>query len=221
MTVDTVYKIMQFAVNKNQNGYLTPDQFNLVINQAQNSYMAWLLGETQQYQYQVGQPRVQYSLNENTRQKIQPFINTVTLSISSGFSAYPIDYQVTDTMTSSDGVNRIRYAANNKLYSFLKSKIDPVATNPIYVLAKTGFNFYPNTLSSAILSYISVPTTIVWAFTLDGNGRPVYNPLLSVNPKWYDSDMLEIIVRGLRLVDVNLKDGEVSQYANEIKNGGQ
>jgi hypothetical protein len=33
--------------------------------------------------------------------------------------------------------------------------------------------------------------------------------------------MLEIIVRALRLVGVNLKDGEVSQYANEIKNGGQ
>jgi hypothetical protein len=223
MTVDTVYKIMQFAVNKNQNGYLTPDQFNLIINQAQNSYMAWLLGETQQFQYQVGQPRVQYSISENTRQKIQPFINTVTLSVSSGFSAYPIDYQVTDTMTNSNGIDRIRYAANNKLFSFLKSKIDPVATNPVYSLGKTGFNFYPSTLSSAILSYISVPTQIVWAYTLDVNGRPVYNPATppSVNPKWYDSDMLEIIVRALRLVGVNLKDGEVSQYANEIKNGGQ
>lgn len=221
MTVDTVYKIMQFAVNKNQNGYLTPDQFNLVINQGQLSYMAWLLGETQQIQYQGTQSRVQYSISENTRQKIQPFITITNLTISSGFSAYPIDYQLTDTMTSSDGVNRIRYAANNKLYSFLKSKIDPVATNPVYTLSKNGFTFYPNTLTSATLAYVSVPNTIVWAYTLDGNGRPVYNPSLSVNPKWYDSDMLEIIVRALRLVGVNLKDGEVSQYANEIKNGGQ
>lgn len=40
MTVDFAYQLIQFAAAKNQNGYITPAEFNLVINNAQNEYMS-------------------------------------------------------------------------------------------------------------------------------------------------------------------------------------
>jgi len=58
-----MYRICQFAVNKAQNGYLTPSEFNLTINQAQVSYQDYLLGEFQQYQY--GRPSANKIISPN------------------------------------------------------------------------------------------------------------------------------------------------------------
>ena len=221
MSVNDVYILMQFIINKNQNGYLSPQDFNTSINQAQRSYLSYLLGNPEQYQYQRSQSRTQYSMNENIRQKLMPFIKTTTLSISSGFAAYPDDYEMTDTMLNTAGTDRIRYAANNKLYSFIQSKIDPVDTNPIYTLKKDGFSFKPTTLTNATLGYVATPKEIIWAYTEDINGIPVYDPLNSKDPEWYNADMLEVIVRALSIVGTNLQLGVVMQYAENIKNGGQ
>lgn len=221
MSVNDAYVLMQLIINKNQNGYLSPEDFNNAINQAQRSYLSFLMGNPEQYQYQRSQPRVQYSMNENIRQKLMPFIKSTTLTITSGLANYPDDYQLIDTMLNAAGTDRIRYAANSKLYSFLQSRIDPVATNPVYTLTKIGFSFKPITLTSATLGYVSTPADIVWNFTPDVNDRPVYEPIGSVDPEWYDTDMLEVIVRALNIVGCNLQLGAVLQYAENIKNGGQ
>lgn len=221
MTVDTVYQIMQYAINKSQNGFFSPDEFNLVINQAQTQFLDYLLGEFQTYQ--VGRPisRVQYGNNETTRQRLTPFIKSATLTVDgNGVVNYPSNYQQTDTMwTSSYG--RVKFVSQDHLASYLSSRIDPIATNPIYMLNMYGFKFYPNTIGSAIVNYIETPNEIVWGYTVDGNGLPVYNAGTSVDPRWYDVDMMEIIARALRIVGVNLQSNVVSQYANEIKIQGQ
>ena len=81
--------------------------------------------------------------------------------------------------------------------------------------------FYPITLGTAVLSYVSVPPQIVWGYTLDGNGRPVYSSGTSVQPVWYDADKLEIISRALKLIGLNLQMGQLEQYANQVTNQGQ
>lgn len=212
---------MQYAINKSQNGFFSPDEFNLVINQAQTQFLDYLLGEFQTYQ--VGRPisRVQYGNNETTRQRLTPFIKSATLTVDgNGVVNYPSNYQQTDTMwTSSYG--RVKFVSQDHLASYLSSRIDPIATNPIYMLNMYGFKFYPNTIGSAIVNYIETPNEIVWGYTVDGNGLPVYDSNTSVDPRWYDVDMMEIIARALRIVGVNLQSNVVSQYANEIKIQGQ
>ena len=245
-----MYQICQYAINKAQNGYLTPDEFNLLANQAQISYMDYLLGEFQQYQYGRPQARVNYSENSNTRQRITPFIFETTLTVDvNGNSLYPSDYLQTDALRTVTTFERIRFVQQDSLYSFKNSQIDPVATNPIYLLTDTGFKFYPLTLGTARLTYIGEPNYIQWGYCLDSNGRPVYNPTAppgttttttlapgtttttstttssgctySIQPLWYDVDKLEIVARILKLVGVNLQMAQVEQYANQITQTGQ
>lgn len=220
MNVNDMYRICQFAVNKAQNGYLTPSEFNLTINQAQVSYQDYLLGEFQQYQYGRAQARVNYSQNENIRQRLSPLITSATLTINgSGEAAYPADYVQADTIITT-AFNRVRFVQQDALYSYYNSQIDPIATNPIYLLEPTGFQFYPVTLGSAILTYVKDAPEIVWAYTTV-NGRPVYSPLSSVQPVWDNVDLLEIIARALKLIGLNLQDGQVQQYANQVTQQGQ
>lgn len=231
MNVNDMYRICQFAVNKAQNGYLTPSDFNLVINQAQTSYQDYLLGEFQQYQYGRPQARINYSQNENIRQRLTPLITEATLTIngSTGESSYPADYVQTDAIITSD-FKRVRYVQQDSLYSYYNSEIDPIATNPVYLIESNKFQFYPKTLGSAILTYVKNAPDIVWAYTTV-SGRPVYAPTQTgvgvtpttgtVQPVWDDVDLLEIITRALKLIGLNLQDGMVAQYANQITQTGQ
>jgi hypothetical protein len=228
MTVDFVYKICQFIANKNQQGYIKPADFNIIINSAQYSFLDYLLGEFQQYQNGRPVARVELGQNEAVRQRLTPFIDApTTLTIgASGLVAYPDDFQAVDAMYTS-AIGRIVFVQQHKLYSHLESVIDPISSNPIYLIQSDGFQFYPNTnynnvtLTSAKLSYVKTPTTITWGYTLDVNGRPVYDPATSADPAWYDVDMFEIISRALRMVGVNLQSQEVSQFAEQVKQQGQ
>lgn len=65
------------------------------------------------------------------------------------------------------------------------------------------------------------PPDIVWAFTEDVNGEPVYDPIQSDDPVWFDVDCLEIIVRALKMVGVNLQAADVYRFAEEVKTNGQ
>ena len=222
MTVDFMYRLMQYAVNKAQNGYLAPSEFNLVINQAQLSYANYLIGQSQQYQYGRNQSRVSFGNNENVRQSLTPIIYGYVLSINNqGFSPYPGDYQKMDSLIDIYG-GPIRFISQDRRYAYLASTIDPIASNPGYELVYNGFQFYPQTLRKANLSYVKTPPNIVWAYTLDPiTGEPTYDPAQSDDPVWFDVDCLEIIVRALKMVGVNLQAADVYRFADEIKNTGQ
>ena len=221
MNVNDMYRICQFAINKAQNGYLAPSEFNLIINQAQISYQDYLLGEFQQYQYGRAQARINYSQNENIRQRLSPLITETTLTINgtSGEAPYPEDYVQADTILTV-GFKRVRFVQQDSLYSYYNSKIDPIEFNPIYLLEPTGFQFYPKTLYTAFLTYVKDAPTIVWAYTTV-SGRPVYDDGSSTQPVWDNVDLLEIIARALKLVGVSLQIGQVEQYANQVTQQGQ
>jgi hypothetical protein len=230
MNVNDMYQICQFAINKAQNGYLTPSEFNLTINQAQVSYQDYLLGEFQQYQPGRPQARINYSQNENIRQRLTPLLATTALVVDAGTGAiaYPGDYVQADSLLTST-VQRVRYTQQDSLYSYFNSTIDPVATNPIYMITSTGFQFYPITIGTVTLNYIKEAPSIVWGYTTV-SGRPVYNPSAynpgppasgSQQPVWADVDLLEIIARALKLIGLNLQDGQLQQYANQVTQQGQ
>lgn len=223
MTINDVYEIMKYAIRKNQNGGLIPASFNLVINQAQNSYMDFLLGEFQKYS--PGRPfaAVEFGQNQDIRQRLSPFIPApVTLAIdSNGQCPYPTGYVNTDAITYGAYRQRVKYIQQDRLSSHLNSFIDPISTNPVCLIYKDGFQFYPTALGSAYISYIKQPSTLIWAYTLDANSRPVYNSGASVQPQWLDLDLLEIIVRALAIIGVNLQLNAVQQYSQVIKTQGQ
>lgn len=222
-TVDDVYQIVQYACGKNlQQGYISPADFNLTINQAQKSYASYLLGNFQQYQPGRPQARVEFGQNTVIRQRLTPIIYGYNLAIdATGFSPYPGDYLQQDAMWSFYGYNRIREVQQQYFYSIYNSVIDPVSSWPVYMLEYDGFRFFPNNTGQAKLSYVRNPPDIVWGYTLNVNGIPVYNPATSSQPVWDDASILEIIVRALRIIGVNLQYNDVNAYANEIKQVGQ
>lgn len=227
MDVNQMYRVWLFAIDKNlQQGYGSPDDFYVTINQAQRSYLDYLLGEYQRYQLQRPIAVVEFGQNERIRDSISPLIYNTILPINSttGIAQRPSDYEYPDAMWGVYGNYNIRFVQQDRLDSYIHSEIDPIATNPVYLLRHEGFQFFPDRPygeNQAKMSYVRNAPSIVWGYVLDSNGIPAYNPATSQNPIWSETDCLQIIVRALALVGVNLQFGVVLQYAEQIKQGGQ
>lgn len=224
MTVDEMYQIMEFAVAKNtEQGYFSPQEFNLVINQAQDSYLTYLIGEYQQYKRKQPIPVVSFSQNERIRTSIAPLIYDIIIPVDSttGISPFPYGFLQVDGMWGQYNFYNIRFTQQDRLQNNYRSVIDPIASNPIYLIKHEGFQFYPEDIGNARISYVQRPPNITWGYTEDGNGVPVYNATLSSQPVWSDLDIWEIIVRALAIVGVSLQMGVVMGYAQEIKQNGQ
>ena len=221
--INDVYKVCLFAVGKNNSqGYLSPDDFNLTINQAQKEYTSYLLGSFQQYLPGRPEARVQFGQNNTIRTRLRQIIYTTDLSVdNTGFSPYPGDFMQVDAMWSIYGYERIREIQQNQFYGVHNSVIDPIASWPVYMIENDGFRFFPNTIGQAKMSYVINPPDMVWGYTLDINGNPVYNPATSVQPVWNDASIMEIIIRALRIIGVNLDYNAVNAYAVQVQTQGQ
>lgn len=213
---------MKFIINKTQNGDLPPQQFDLIINEAQYEYLTFLLGNLQQYQYGRPVPRIDYSTTQSARQKLSTTIYNIDLTINGqGKAEYPTYFIVVDAMYDKETKKRIRWVGQERLWSTYNSVIDKVEDGePIYLLENDGLQFYPTDLGEARMSYVKMPPTIHWGYTLDGNNRPIYDASTSTDPIWEVTEIMQVVVRALKMVGVNLQDAAVSQFAEQLKQQG-
>lgn len=218
MTIDQVYKFIDFIIKKsNSGGYLTPDEFNLIINRAQIQYFNKLYGNQNDYRYDRPVPKIAYAITEKISNSLSPFLSDSTaLTVdSNGQVNIPSDLFQTVSMTHTiDGIEyEITRVEQDRIANNLSSYYDaPSSDFPIYSQLRTKFQFYPKNLGTANLYYLKKPTDMVWGYTTV-SGRPVYNAGTSVQPQWKDMDMNEIIYIALSYIGVNLKDPDVSQFA--------
>ncbi len=224
MNVNEVYRLCLYCVAKNKSqGYLSPDDFNLVINQGQRMYLDFLLGEYQKYQVRRPIAVVEFGQNERIRESMAPLIYSTILTpnATTGIASYPSDFEYPDNMWGLYGFYNIKFIQQDRLDSYIHSSIDPISENPVYLIQHEGFHFFPENIGAAKLSYVRQPPPIVWGYTLDGNSRPIYNAATSQDPVWSDSDILQVVMRGMQIVGVNLQLGVMIQYSQEIKTQGQ
>ena len=218
MTIDQVYKFIDFTIKKsNAGGYLTPDEFNLIINRAQIQYFNKLYGNQNDYRYDRPVPKIAYALTEKISNSLSVFLSdsTVLTIDANGQTTIPNDLFQTVSITKTiDGIeNEITRVEQDRVANNLTSEYDaPDTKYPIYSQLRTKFQFYPKNLATANLYYLRKPTDMVWAYTTVSQ-RPVYDAANSVQPLWKSMDMNEIIYIALSYVGVNLKDGELSQFA--------
>lgn len=219
MTIDEVYKFINFIVKKsNAGGYLSPAEFNLILNRAQIQYFNKLYGNQNDYRYDRPVPKISYAVTEKISNSLSPFLSDkTTVAIdANGQCTTPTDMiqMVAVTKEVSGKENEITRVEQDRVANNLSSYYDAPDTEfPIYAQLRTKLQFYPKTLASASIVYLKKPTDMVWAYTTV-SGRYVYDAILSVQPLWEDVDMNEIMYIALSYIGVNLKDQEVSQFAN-------
>ena len=229
MTVEQVYNILKFIVRKNQLGSLSPTDFQNAFNTAQRNYYDFLVGRVEQYQYGRPTPRVGLSMTDNVVSRLMPFEQSGSLTIGSGLTltagtllgTKPTGFNKLIGMYT-DNIYRVYRLEENRFAERIQDSIDPVnEANAFFVEQNTTWRIYPNTLTNITLKYLTVPTDVVWNYTTDGNGRPVYNPTGSVDPLWYNNDIDEIVARAAKIIGVSFKEPTLTQFGQGVINTGE
>jgi hypothetical protein len=224
MDVNRVYITIQYCANKNQQGYISPEDFYTIINTAQEQYFDYLLGEYQKYQPTRPFANVAFAETQKLRTSLAPLIYGSLLfpNLTTGIAGFPSDFELVDSMLGVYNFYNIKFFQQDTFSSRYRSTIDPIDNdNAVYLMNSSGFQFYPKNIGLANLSYVRKPPSIVWGYVLDSNNQPVYNPATSQQPVWGDMDVMQIIARALLMVGVNLQLPQIMQYSNEIKMQGQ
>ena len=142
INVNTVYKTVLLILNQQQRGYMTPDEFNKVADQAQLNIFESYFEDLNQ-QYRVPQNDTEYANRiENLEQKLQYFQRTGTATGANPFTPAPgtTTYNgnvVTDTIYRVGSVfyksaQLNQYAQRNEITQILLSPLTQPTTKRIY-----------------------------------------------------------------------------------------
>ncbi len=221
MNVNDVYRIMRFIARKNQLESLSPSEFQDSFNTAQRNYYDFLVGRIEQYRYDKAVPRVGIAMTDNVMSRLTPFQASATPAVASGSANKPADFNKLLSMLTASN-NRIQRVEENRLAERLNDSIDPASeTNAFFVEKPTAWSIYPSTIASIKVNYLKVPNNVVWGYTLDGSGRPVYSAGTSTDPVWYDNDIDEIIARACKILGISIKENALVSYGQSVINTGE
>lgn len=229
MDIDKVYRFAQYCSNKSQSGYLSPKDFNLSLPRAYSEWVTKNYEDSKQSD-EVGYERNQKVTDDLSFLKVPEYI--VQLD-SRGVFQKPDNYLHMNYMSfnraySNDGETEseiigVDIVRDNELPKFSGSHIYRKSLKRRkYVMATIGedeIRIYPNDIQRVNFSYLRKPVDPVWVFTLQ-NGRPVYDQANSVDLEAPDESVNEIVMMALSYLGINLREPELVQYAEMMKEQG-
>ena len=218
MNINDIYKLVSYLVDKYQGTYLSPDDFNMVINMAQRQYLNYLTEDGSGHaQMHLGR-KSGMLINAPVVETLSVFIKEATLTVTAQVATQPADLYRIISMRTSNDLHVVRKITPDKLAEIIDDVIDPpTLIDPIYVDMASDYKIYPSGVSSVKITYVKLPDDMKWAYT----GALVYDAANSVQPEWNTKDLEDIIYRAIGIIGINLKDGDLQRSAQMIKQQGE
>lgn len=238
INVNTVYQTVLLIINKEQRGYITPDEFNKTATQVQLDIFEQYFDSLNQ-QIRVPQTNFDYSNRQtNIDNKISQFKCFGNCSYSAGsFNLPTTDTNSGNTIiyNGSVGANQfafytlgdpvytggtydadIQRAQRNNIYKILKSDLaSPSNEYPVYIYENNKIKVYPLGIVSGVsTSFLRKPLNVKWAFTVGAQGQYIYDPSSnSQNFELESSEQVNVILRILQYSGIIIRDTQIVQAA--------
>ena len=226
VSVNTVYQTVLALANKEQRGYITPQEFNLFANQAQMEIF-------EQYFYDINQfgrlPRndTEYSdMIDILEEKISIFEKfKVAMSAMSGNQAtVPTDlYRLGTVWYGAAGYDvEVEKVGKKELEYMLRQKLtSPVDKRPVYTRkSNTLLKLFPASpstsysTSNVTCNYIAKPAEIVWGYVVV-NEKALYNSNTAVDFELHESEEDTLVIKILELAGIIMNKPGLVQIASQ------
>jgi len=222
LSVDYLYVFSQDLILKNQSGGLKSTAFANHWNDAQSTYFDDLVGRFQLRNNGKEGANTGLILDETILQKLSPFTKLSPLTVATGNSDKPTDFAFRLAMRV-NGKDAIKI--NQGQIAFVNNSVidAPSVANDIYYFLEYEdyYTFLPNTITAADLDYIAIPDDVLWAYTLDADGRQTYDAPNSVQPQWDNFSCREITKRMLTNLGVSFKDADFMNFGKSVQLTGE
>ena len=224
VNVNTVYQRVLAITNKEQRGYLTPQEFNTIANQAQLDIFEQYFYDLNQFGRIPGNQTDYADMLNILEEKISVFEKT-GVSVSGG-TTLPADlYRLGSILNNCPSCREIEQITQKEWLYIRRSPLaKPTNEHPIYIRDNAGIKVYgtDNTqiTSGIFVNYIKVPTNVAWAANSDTGLYDVGN---SVNFELHESEETELVIKILALAGIVIKDNSIYAMASgeDTKNVSQ
>lgn len=210
MNINNVFQFLNFIVNKNQSGNITPAQFNIGAERAQVEFF-----------------NKEFRLFQTTREvtdALAPFLTPSIINPDSfGQYSYPSDYVHVASLRHLYYVNNVAVTVpieevpNNEIGDMSMSQVAPATLKyPKVSYYNTYLQFYPKTIKAVQFDYFKSAPPPVWGYTV-ANSRPVYDATTSVDFLIDDTYQNEVVMMIASFYGIYLSSQQVVQYAEQMK----
>ena len=216
ISIDTVYQRVLAFANKEQRGYITPQEFNLFANQAQMDIFEQYFYDLNQFKRIPGNDSIYADMVNVLEEKISIFKEGPTAATYESYVHNISDlYIITDVNLSGKVAEEIRYEDWYKTQNAPLTK----ATNnrPIWYRKDGKMYWDPRSLGDASVNYIRKPVTVNWnSYTI--LGAELYDATNSDNFELHPSEEVNLVIKILQLAGITLKDPALYQAATAEDN---
>ena len=215
LSVDTIYQKVLAILNKEQRGYITPEEFNLFANQVQMDLFEQYFYDINQFARIDGNDLDYGDMVTNLHNKISLFETEVTLTRNGNYFSLPADLYRIGTITyGSTEVERV--TKNEYIYANSAPLTKPSNKRPLYTKNSSGIKAYGDaefyTTGDVDCNYVKKPVKVVWGYSTVG-GSALYNSGASTDFELHDSEEVDLITGILELCGLSLSDYNMAQTA--------
>jgi hypothetical protein len=226
INVNTVYQTVLMILNKEQRGYMTPDEFNKVATQVQLEIFEKYFDDLNQ-QLRVPQANTDYAdRQENIDEKLAIFktFGEATYVMVSGLSYFILPeqdsygnivsfYRLGNVLYNDEKI--VQRLDRHEFYYANQSRLTkPSTINPAYLYENQKLFVKPTSIIDKIkVDYIRKPLNVEWTFTTGNLGQYQNNTLTSVNFELHESEQTEVILKVLLYAGIVIRDPQIIQAA--------
>tara|TARA_R110002020_G_scaffold470306_1_gene696050 strand:+ start:222 stop:926 length:705 start_codon:yes stop_codon:yes gene_type:complete len=216
--IDDVYQKVLALANKEQRGYITPQEFNLFADKAQMELFDGYFHDAKTAYHKTETDMTHADEMDMLSEKLQPlktvqaFTQVDTNGVFSNVILLPINLYYINNLSRAEGEvtemseKEILYTESNPL---TKANIN----RSVYVRRRNRMiELYPRPLveTTYTLDYYRKPKRPNWAYVVV-KGKALYNQTLSTNFELHDSEEEMLVSRILMLSGVSIQKQELSQ----------
>lgn len=208
------------VANKNNFGYITPEDFNLYAKQAQldifedyfYQYNSWIIRQNGRTSNSSYADIVRY-----IETIIDTFSSTVTLTYDAGSFILPTDYYYLNTIRYN--AKEVDKVSQSKVLNLLASNLtSPSTLYPAYMLEDNVISVYPSTITTNIKAqYIRVPKDPKWTYFELTGGEPVFD---QSSPSYQDfelpaTDEPLLVNKILQYAGISIREADVYTFGSQ------
>ena len=219
--VDTVYQRVLALANKEQRGYITPQEFNLHANQAQMNIFEQYFYDTHQFQaVQKGNSTEYSDMIDLLAEKIAPFEKhkiAVSMSGNTGTLAEDL-YRLGTVFFAVGGTKDVEVERVEKNYfAYIENSplAAPTEKRPVYTrVSNTTIKTFPSaTITSNVThNYVAKPTKVEWAYVVV-NEKALFNANNAVHFELHPSEEESLVINILELAGITINKAGLAQTA--------
>mgnify|MGYP003121598036 CR=1 FL=1 len=215
VNVDTVYQKVLALANKEQRGYITPQEFNLFASQAQ-------LEIFENYFHDLKTAQLKPKNHTESGDEINLLNERISLHKVTGTNSTRSDsdglhsldnstYILTDVYTAA-GISIEEVEANQLRQMNLNPLLKPTTGRPVFVRVSSNKIEISGIDATCKIDFIKKPTNPNWGYVVI-SGKALYNSNTSVDFDLHESEENNLVMRILELSGITLADPNLVQLA--------